>query len=93
MVQWYIGTLVCRPSAWCSSTCKEYLKVKNQLKEVVFAFFATTTCNLSENLTSLKEYTVLDPLCFWKLALPYFLYQTKALDPGHFLPKGQKNCP
>ena len=36
--------------------------------EVVFAFFATTTCNLSENLTSLKEYTVLDPLCFWKLA-------------------------
>ena len=30
--------------------------------EVVFAFFATTTCNLSENLTSLKEYTVLDPL-------------------------------
>jgi hypothetical protein len=58
--------------------------------EVVFAFFATTTCNLSENLTSLKEYTVLDPLCFWKLALPYFLYQTKALDPGRFLPKGRK---
>ena len=66
MVQWYIGTLVClsRPSAWCSSTCKEYLKVKNRLKEVVFAFFATTTCNLSENPTSLKEYTVLDLLCF-----------------------------
>ena len=63
MVQWYIGT-ISRPSAWCSSTCKEYLKVKNQLKEVVFAFFATTTCNLSKNPTSLKEYTVLDPLCF-----------------------------
>ncbi len=61
--------------------------------EVVFAFFATTTCNLSENLTSLKEYTVLDPLCFWKLALPYFLYQTKRSTLVAFYRRAEKNRP
>jgi len=61
--------------------------------EVVFAFFATTTCNLSENLTSLKEYTVLDPLCFWKLALPYFLCQTKRSTLVAFYRRAEKNRP
>ena len=61
--------------------------------EVVFAFFATTTCNLSENLTSLKEYTVLDPLCFWKLALPYFLCQTKRSTLVTFYRRAERTVP